>query len=292
MANALILHSDVVSRAATTVSATNAVASMPASKLADLDVLDPFRSSTGATVISIDAGSSVASRGLFIAGLGPDALTGLTVFTVMASTVSQSGTDQLDWSAGDSGARYDVDRLYRQAWADFEATITARYWQVSLTAAGAAFLDIGRLFIGPDLGLSINIGHPFGDAGQDLALRERMANGRLAVYPQRLLRRYSLQVGDGITEADQYDLLQRTLLAGHGVARQAALIMDPAGDATRRRQAVLGRAEVGGGVYVSYGQLQRQIEIVEDGGIDVTRVIPATGGSDFGDDFGSDFGGA
>lgn len=274
MANALILHSDVLSRSSTVVSATNAVASMPASKLSDPDVLDKFRSSTGSTVISIDAGSSVPVRGLFMAGLGPDTMTTLGTLQVRASAVSQTGTDIVNWSKTDVGARFDIDRLFCQAWIDLGQEYSARWWQVTVTATGSSTLDIGRLLMGPDLGISFNLAYPFTDGQLDLSRFERMMSGRPAVLARRKLRRYSIQYGDGLSESDHFDKLQRILSLSHSRVGQVAMIVDPAGTSSLKRQSVLGRIESGDGAWGDFRLYGRRFEIIEDGGIDPTRVLP------------------
>lgn len=273
MANALILHSDLLSRPDVTIAATNAVATMPASKLADPDLKDIFRSSTGSTVIDIDTGAAAAARGLILGGLGDDDLTGLSTFTVAASTVSAGGTDQLAFDATSLTGSQETgfDRLYAHAFADFGATVTARYWRISITAAGAATLDIGRLLIGADLGLSINIGYPLADSFQDLSIADRFASGALAVYPQPMLRRYAITAGIGITDADLYDAIQRTLIAGHGQARQIGFVLDPS-DTVRGRQVVIGRITgSGSGSLSGYRKRSRSFDLTEDGGVLATR---------------------
>lgn len=267
MADALILHSDIVSRSDTTVSATNGSSTLPVANLGKLSPLVPFRTTATSTVIDITCSQSRTARGLVMSGLG-QSLSAFTTATLAASTSALGGTDQLDADLLGSGQRYSFDPIWGVQNFDFESDVTARYWRLTLGAATA--FDVGRLFIGQDLGLSITIGYPFSVSIEDSSITNTLMTGETEVNPVRLRRVFEMRLTKGATAADVFDLAQRTLAVSTGPARQVAFILNP-NDAVLARQACIGRLSPGPGSLDGVNERGQKFTIREDGGTSALR---------------------
>lgn len=90
-----------------------------------------------------------------------------------ASTVSASGTEALDTSAVAFGM---TAAAACWAWCGAAAPVSARYWRLAFAGtSGDAYLQLGRLWIGPALVTSRAVSYGWREAAQDSGITSRSA---------------------------------------------------------------------------------------------------------------------
>lgn len=256
---------NILDRDGTSFTATNTIATLPADNLAQPDVSRPMVCSATSSTIDIDAGSSVPFRQLGLFGLG-ESITALAI-TVTASTVSQSGTDVLNFSSASPGAgqSYQFSADLRQALMDF-GTLSARYWRIAITATGAN-LSMGRLFLAPILApTAVNIGYPFGIRTVPRDIAKEMQGGQKRVFRRSPMREANVVWGTGIDEEDLYSTMLIDLDRETGLHRQVVFTLEP-GEANRGiNTCILGYVEdLGTNDLSGYDQRGKTIRIRESG---------------------------
>ncbi len=256
---------NIIDRDATSFTATNTIATLPADNLAQADVSRPMVCSGASTTIDIDAGASVPFRQLGLFGLGED-ITALAI-TVKASTVSIGSTDVLDFSSASPGASqsYQFSATLRQALMDF-GTLSARYFRISITATGDD-LSIGRLFLAPILGpMAVNIGYPFGIRPDDTSIRKTMQGGQKRIFARKVFREATIVWGTGISEDDLYQTLILDLDYAIGLRKQVMFTLEPGETNRGINTTILGYVEdLGTNDLTGYDQRGKTIRIRESG---------------------------
>lgn len=262
MADPIICHYDHAPDAA--VSASNEVASLPASNMLGGARAVVSRFSVPSTVIDLTFPTAVTARALALAGLGDSGFSGLSTFTVAASNVALGGTDVLSWDlASDTGG---VDPLLRQALADFRADIAARFWRVSVTATGSSLLEIGRLYLGEALSLNEAPAYPLARPFEQRGLEYRTYSGDQLIYGRAGLRRVQINFGPVNDAADVLTEVERKVERFAGTGRQVLWVEDPEDNLRGVNSMILGTIEeVGATTYQSIHELTKRITITEAG---------------------------
>lgn len=210
-----------------TISASGALSALPASRMQDAQRTRVCRISGATTQIDLTFSSSVTARALALTGLGDSSFTGLSTFTVKASTSALGSTDQLSWTvATDDGG---VDTVLMQAGAFFDANVTARYWRINLTATGVTNLEIGQVYLGQALALDDPPEYPLTRGFDSRHLVRRTYAGSFLTYERPSKRRVAIRFGSATGEAEMVDDLERIFQRRGG--HQVLWVQDP-GDAS------------------------------------------------------------
>jgi hypothetical protein len=206
MATSTLGYDNIIDKPATSLSATNEIATLPVGNLAHVHIAKVFRVNGKQTTISVDAGSQVTARQ--IALIGTNYATGAIRLT--ASNNAQGGTDVLSGSID-----FATDTTYGQILAHLASDTSARYWNIEIEANtlsdSQSNLEFGRLFIGPTLGININLGYPFNVQTVDQSVSKRTLGGQRYVFQRPQYRQVSFIYGVGITESEGFDDFSRTL---------------------------------------------------------------------------------
>ncbi|MEL6575357.1 MAG: hypothetical protein AAFQ81_05640 [Pseudomonadota bacterium] len=225
MGKAAIGFNDLLNRAGATVTATNAVTTMPTENLRTDHVRgSAFRATALATQIDIDLGEAVEAEMLFLTGLAADA-TAFSTFSVLAGT-TPGGADIFTGSAIGQ-AEYGFDAVRGQAVYVLPQGYTARYWRLLLEQTGGTNLDIGRLFLSPVLSTTQNIGMPFSVVPIDRSQQVIGQGGQVSTYRRELLREMVVTwEATNATDVDVFDTLNAALDRASGAARPIVIVPD------------------------------------------------------------------
>ena len=155
MGNAAFAYDNLADADATTITASDALALAPASRLTDPHVARTWRVNDDEATLTIDLGSSVS----FAADELTIMLAGINLTTDGTTRVRVSNTDP----TGVLGEQYDsgsatgrVNERYGYLIALVTAAVTARYILINLSETGLSYIEAGRLFIGERNEVAIN----------------------------------------------------------------------------------------------------------------------------------------
>lgn len=146
MARAFIGYDNVVDHAATVLSASDAISTLPAENLRHPHVAKIWRASGASATITLDAGGEVAADALGLFG------TNLTATGALSLTATPGGAV--------ATAMQSISDDHDQAIAVFDGRVTAQIWELSLSDASLAQLEVGRLFLGPVMRPAVNVELP------------------------------------------------------------------------------------------------------------------------------------
>lgn len=259
---AILCYRDHVKDA--TLAATNEVASLPGSRMANPYRAEIARFSGATTQIDLTFPANVTARCLALAGIGDSGWAGFSTWTIKASTTALGNTDALDWNiVGSPTPDYGVDTTLMQAFGDFGLDVSARYWRIDLTGAGVSNLEIGRLYLGEDLSLTDGPVLPLDRPFEDRAIRRRLESGDENRYERAGLRAVTVRFGPAASEGDLVNELERKLDRATG---QVLWVQDPTSSVNGVKSMVLGTITETGPARISSGvQWGKQYTITEAG---------------------------
>lgn len=198
-------------------SATNAVSSLPVSNLQDHQISVVFRTSADNTTIDLVAGSQVTRDQIALIGT---TLTTNATIRVQLSNTSAGGTDVYD-----SGTlSLSVDELYKTGFFELPSSQTAQYWRLVVTDTSLGSFDIGRLAVVKALRLSINATYPLRVTYRDTGTVQRTIGGQSIRYQRGRLREINLSY-TALGEGDWFDL-QRLIDAEIGQTGDVLFVAD------------------------------------------------------------------
>ncbi|MEM8625438.1 MAG: hypothetical protein AAGG47_18210 [Pseudomonadota bacterium] len=224
MGNAAIGYRDLLNEMGVSISATNAIPTLPAENLRGDHVSTVFRASTLTTVINVDFGAAQEVGMVFFAGIRSGA-TAFSTFTLSAGT--SPGASNIAFFNVPGQAQYGFDAVFRQAVFVLPAAATARYWRLVLTQAGGDLLEIGRLFLSPLLPLAVNIGYPFTTRPEPRSQRFDSAGAEPTIYKRKTVREATISLeGTLATQDDIFGQCARVLDVTAGDHSPVAVVPD------------------------------------------------------------------
>lgn len=264
--HATIAYDNIIDRASTELTASNTVATLPASNLADAVVGRVMRCAAATTTIQIEADAATPFRQCGFFGIA-EAITDFA-FTLKASTVSMGASEILNFNSASPGTGKSYQQSLgqnsrRQALADFGAAFTAKYIEIAITAAGAN-VEFGRLFLAPIVAaMSRNITWPVEGKSIDQSLIKRMTGADL-IFDRPVLAEWTISWGDGISDQDLLETALLTLDRVIGLRKQVVYTQEPGGTYTGINTTTLGRfQELGPNSQIGYGRRGKTIRILE-----------------------------
>lgn len=252
-------YGNLIDSSGVTLSATNAISTLPAANLQQTHLVNVFRVNGTDTMISLDFGQQVTLRQ--IAFMATNYATGSISLT--ADNSAQSGTGVLSGFTS-----FDVDTTYGQIFGDLGSDTTARYWELTVSASalsdGASNLEFGRLFMGPTIDFNRNISYPLEIYVQDQSQVRRTLGGQQFVWELPQYRVVNFIYGIGLSNSQGFDTLLRTLDRVAGKRQEVLLIVDANDNQLGIKQMVWGfLSSLGPASVAGYNQLEKEYTLEE-----------------------------
>lgn len=263
---ATIAYDNIIDRDETVFSASNTVATLPASNLADAVVGRVMRCVGTTTTIQITADAATPFQQCGFFGIA-EAITDFAM-TLKASNVSMGASEILNFDGASPGTGKSYQKSLgrysrRQALADFGAAFTAKYIEIAITTTGAN-VEFGRLVLAPVVAeMARNITWPIEGKSVDQSLIKRMTGADL-VFERPVLAEWTVAWGDGISDQDLLETALLTLDRVIGLRKQVIYTQEPGGTYTGINTTTLGRfQELGPLSQIGYARRGKTFRILE-----------------------------
>ena len=217
MANAWIGHTNHYDDA-TTLAATNEVASLPIENVQNSHVVKVFRANSSTTVVDLTMSANVSSNVFMLAGTN---IAESDTYQLQASVSAITGS----YGALDTGAiSTGISTRYKQALNVFASTVSARYWRLTLTGTTNP-IDIGRLWLSPIVRPAISVAPGYGLQVVDTSIVRQTDGGQVLRYQRPKLRRAVFNWSQRLDDTDAYALFQN-IDHGVGAAKDVLFCLD------------------------------------------------------------------